>query len=298
MPSLSSDPWNSGERMEFEVSLQKRNFLLILENSHADWRKGGKAALCLYQFETTCNLSLSALLQRDENVQCLGCLKISAGGRRNNWMMSFHRQMSYSLPEQPHLSTALWQPAHSAFECQSAWLGDKHRTCCSQWLWACIFTRGLVGLGFLSRPSLEWVKGETVPAENLTLKFTFLLHTSPAYLCAGPLVLGVREPCITKPLFAKLLPGWHLSFINWFCYSVLWVESYIPAFKTKRCWSPDPQSLSVEGTYPHYLRIWPYWEIGLGQMWSVQLRFYWSGVDPSSSMILSLWKGGFGHRYT
>ena len=165
MPRLSSDPWNFGERMDFEVSLQKQNFLLILENSHADWRKGGKAVLCLYQFETTRNLLLSVLLQRDENVQCLGCLKISAGGRRNNWMMSFHQQMAYSLPEQAHLPTALWQPAHPAFECQSAWLGEKHRTCCSQWLRACIFTRGLVGLGFLSRLSLEWVKGETARRE-------------------------------------------------------------------------------------------------------------------------------------
>lgn len=153
-------------------------------------------------------------------------------------------------------------------------LGDKHRTCCSQWLHACIFTRGLVGLGFLSRLSPEWVKGETARREphikiffQKKKKISFLLHTSSAYLCTGLLVLGVREPCITKPLSAKLLPGWHLSFINWFCYSVLWVESYIPAFKTKRCWSPNPQSLSVEGTYPHYLRIWPYWEIGLGQMW-------------------------------
>lgn len=44
-------------------------------------------------------------------------------------------------------------------------LGDKHRTCCSQWLHACIFTRGLVGLGFLSRLSPEWVKGETARRE-------------------------------------------------------------------------------------------------------------------------------------
>ena len=224
MPSLSSNPRSSRERMEFEVSLQKQTFLLILENSHADWRKGEKAVLCLFQFETTCNLLLSALLQRDENVQCLRCLKISAGGRRNNWMMSFHQQMSYSLPEPAHLPTALWQPANPAFECQSAWLGDKHRTSCGQWLCACIFARGLVGLGFLSRLSLEWVKGETVPSQNLTLKFTFLFHTSSTYLCAELLVLGVREPCTTKPLFAKLLPGWHLSFINWFCYSVLCIE--------------------------------------------------------------------------
>lgn len=221
MPSLSSNPRNSRERMEFEVSLQKQNFLLILENSHADWRKGEKAVLCLFQFETTCNLLLSALLQRDENVQCLRCLKISAGGRRNNWMMSFHQQMSYSLPELAHLPTALWQPANPAFECQSAWLGDKHRTSCGQWLCACIFARGLVGLGFLSRLSLEWVK---LPSQNLTLNFTFLFHTSSTYLCAGLLVLGVREPCITKLLFAKFLPGWHLSFINWFCYSVLCIE--------------------------------------------------------------------------
>lgn len=174
MPSLSSNPRNSRERMEFEVSLQKQNFLLILENSHAVWRKGEKAVLCLFQFETTCNLLLSALLQRDENVQCLRCLKISAGGRRNNWMMSFHQQMSYSLPELAHLPTALWQPANPAFECQSAWLGDKHRTSCGQWLCACIFASGLVGLGFLSRLSLEWVKGETALTEP-HVKFYFSL---------------------------------------------------------------------------------------------------------------------------
>ena len=154
MPSLSSNPRNSGERMEFEVSLQKQNFLLILENSHADWRKGGKAVLCLFSFETTCNLLLSALLQRDEYVQCLGCLNVSAGGRRNNWMMSFHQQMSDSLTEQAHLPTALWQPANPAFECQSAWLGDKHRTCCNPWLCACIFTRGL--LAWVSSLGCHW----------------------------------------------------------------------------------------------------------------------------------------------
>ena len=144
----------------------------------------------------------------------LGCPTISAGGRRNNWIMSFHQKMSSSLPEQAHLPTALWQPSNPALECQSTCLGDKHRTCSSQWLCACIFTFGSLGLGFLSRLSLEWVKGEIVPSQNLVLKITFFFETNSTYLCAGLLVLEIREPCITKPRPAKLLPGLHLSFID------------------------------------------------------------------------------------
>lgn len=171
----------------------------------------------------------------------LCCLKISAGGRRHDWIMSFLQKLSRSSLSR--LICPLLFGIHQTQPFNISQIVQVTSTELSRLLCACISPFGLAGLRSLSRlslKSLKRVKQEIVSTQNLGSKLPSAFK--PAHTIWNERTLDDQaSPC--------RIPAWLAPFFYWLCYSVLWIElcsSPTPQPPPPRCWHLKPPYIKAK----------------------------------------------------
>lgn len=86
MPSLSSNPWNSGERMEFEVSFAETELFVNIGKEPHWFQEGWKSRTESFSVWNNMQPLAKCFTPKSWKHPVLVGLKVSAGERRSNWI--------------------------------------------------------------------------------------------------------------------------------------------------------------------------------------------------------------------